>query len=457
MASQISGNKPMAFAFKKTAPKQPVLAATPSPLSAANLKDASIEAPRIDSILSIEGNQIVTSGPALNEAAPLVIPCERNDWRSEVRKRAMIESDNQSNSATTQDGAPNPIESVSKPAAADDELERKLAVTDAATAEAVRLVLADAAKAASGELPNANGDSVSTATSNVIPLSSQKRPVVDADARPASQDDYERIPVGEFGLAMLRGMGWRENDPKYKKGPAPSDPVVRPRGLGLGADPTVLAAISGPPGKQSKNSSNSSQSASQSQSQSSSAASSIPSLRVGTCVRVRTGAGTRHYGLSRSASDSSGTAVGRVVGLEEEAGRALVQVGDQTLTLSVLALDTISADEFARASRSSSPGRGRGRERDDGDGGGGRGRDEFLQPRPPASVSTSAHSRGKREKEKERDEERRHRHRKDGDGDCKPAERSSSSNRHSHKHHRDDDDDDADDDDKHRHRHHHKH
>ncbi|KAH8358843.1 hypothetical protein KR093_002788 [Drosophila rubida] len=68
-------------------------------------------------------------------------------------------------------------------------------------------------------------------------------PVLKADelpldgAKESSIDDYDSIPIQQFGLAMLRGMGWKDPPPK-KKGVAPVDdaPFMRPKGMGLGAD-----------------------------------------------------------------------------------------------------------------------------------------------------------------------------------------------------------------------------
>ncbi|KAI1301510.1 G-patch domain and KOW motifs-containing protein [Halotydeus destructor] len=56
-----------------------------------------------------------------------------------------------------------------------------------------------------------------------------------------TQDDYEKVPVEEFGLAMLRGMGWKPGEAvggKVKKLVAPLEVIIRPKGLGLGAGPS---------------------------------------------------------------------------------------------------------------------------------------------------------------------------------------------------------------------------
>jgi len=57
-------------------------------------------------------------------------------------------------------------------------------------------------------------------------------------AEQSSLDDYENVPVEKFGLAMLRGMGWKSDEGigGFKKQVIKTvDPVVRPKGLGLGA------------------------------------------------------------------------------------------------------------------------------------------------------------------------------------------------------------------------------
>lgn len=65
----------------------------------------------------------------------------------------------------------------------------------------------------------------------------------DVTKKESTTDDYENMPIGDFGLAMLRGMGW---DPKKgiglnEKVVVPTAPQVRPKGMGLGADKAVAA------------------------------------------------------------------------------------------------------------------------------------------------------------------------------------------------------------------------
>lgn len=50
------------------------------------------------------------------------------------------------------------------------------------------------------------------------------------------EEDYENVPVEQFGAALLRGMGWKENDTKSSRG---ADVLHRQRGvtLGIGSTP----------------------------------------------------------------------------------------------------------------------------------------------------------------------------------------------------------------------------
>ncbi|CAH1154225.1 unnamed protein product [Phaedon cochleariae] len=58
----------------------------------------------------------------------------------------------------------------------------------------------------------------------------------------ATLEDYENVPISDYGLAMLRGMGWKEGSGLGKTA-AKIMPVVapelRPKGLGLGASKLI--------------------------------------------------------------------------------------------------------------------------------------------------------------------------------------------------------------------------
>jgi hypothetical protein len=65
----------------------------------------------------------------------------------------------------------------------------------------------------------------------------------DVATRPdcASFEDYQRVPVSQFGTALLMGMGWKPGQGASKSGKGPVEaraPKARPALLGLGAKPT---------------------------------------------------------------------------------------------------------------------------------------------------------------------------------------------------------------------------
>lgn len=65
-----------------------------------------------------------------------------------------------------------------------------------------------------------------------LPLHPDELPL--EGAKESTLNDYEDIPVQDFGLALLRGMGWK--DDSSKKDASNKMPELRPKGMGLGAD-----------------------------------------------------------------------------------------------------------------------------------------------------------------------------------------------------------------------------
>ena len=57
----------------------------------------------------------------------------------------------------------------------------------------------------------------------------------------SSLEDYDNMPVNQFGLAVLRGMGWAPDKGIGKNAQIvqPVNPVLRPKGMGLGADKVI--------------------------------------------------------------------------------------------------------------------------------------------------------------------------------------------------------------------------
>ncbi|NWY22878.1 GPKOW protein, partial [Aphelocoma coerulescens] len=138
--------------------------------------------------------------------------------------------------------------------------------------------------------------------------------------QPTAQD-YEAVPVGQFGLAMLRGMGWSQGQGIGRTFPRVVTPLEhrpRPRGLGLGAE----AAPPGTPkpGEPSQG-----------------------GPAVGDPVRIEAGP---HRGVE-----------GKVEALDPETGRALVrlQLGGQVVAVNQHGLRPVSTGDPSQFPTESPP------------------------------------------------------------------------------------------------------
>ncbi|PWA31876.1 hypothetical protein CCH79_00006473, partial [Gambusia affinis] len=66
----------------------------------------------------------------------------------------------------------------------------------------------------------------------------------------STEADYESVPVEAYGLAMLKGMGWKKGEGigrTFKQDVKPIEHQLRPKGLGLGADRSAIKDLE--PGK----------------------------------------------------------------------------------------------------------------------------------------------------------------------------------------------------------------
>ncbi|XP_077432397.1 G-patch domain and KOW motifs-containing protein [Vanacampus margaritifer] len=73
---------------------------------------------------------------------------------------------------------------------------------------------------------------------------------VDLRPQPSTDEDYERVPVEGYGLAILKGMGWKKGEGigrTFKQDVKPYEYKPRVIGLGLGADRSAIKDLE--PGK----------------------------------------------------------------------------------------------------------------------------------------------------------------------------------------------------------------
>ncbi|XP_053611581.1 G-patch domain and KOW motifs-containing protein-like [Plodia interpunctella] len=144
------------------------------------------------------------------------------------------------------------------------------------------------------------------------------KPIMDGE-KESSLEDYEAVPIQDFGMAMLRGMGWQPNkdQSKYKQ------PQLRPKGLGLGADKVV--------------SENQKKKATKDNNQEE------LSIVKNSYVKITTGKYSRYYG--------------KVVSLDEDNGRVMVDIPikKETVSLSEFMMHPVNKSEFDKESKVINP------------------------------------------------------------------------------------------------------
>ncbi|XP_045484348.1 G-patch domain and KOW motifs-containing protein [Pieris rapae] len=168
-------------------------------------QDKPVVAEKKDYIECVEEKSIKVVGGEIEERAPLVIQMKPNTLITAERLKqiaAKVENFEDENPAIDNTQTKKPENETLEEMAARELLE-----------EARKIEVVDASKL-------------------VVPIPAQ--PVLEGK-KESTLDDYESIPIQDFGMAMLRGMGWTPGKElsKYKL------PQLRPKGLGLGADKVV--------------------------------------------------------------------------------------------------------------------------------------------------------------------------------------------------------------------------
>lgn len=189
--------------------------ANPCPPYYSSSKKDEDESEKIEMIECLEGQSIKIAGKEEDvPEAPLIIPMTANT--TPLEKVKQIREENRPQHKSKEDTAMDitPIDESLDQRAAREIMENLKASEDAAEA----------------------------ANNFTVPLTADD--VKLGGAKASTMDDYEDVPIEQFGLAMLRGMGWKDEEHKKKKKALEDDMIVcRPKGLGLGADKAMKAQV----------------------------------------------------------------------------------------------------------------------------------------------------------------------------------------------------------------------
>ncbi|XP_066436699.1 G-patch domain and KOW motifs-containing protein [Eleutherodactylus coqui] len=167
-------------------------------------------------VLGAEGKELLSTKP-VPEAKPLVIPLiQKNRWSQLSKERA-------ENGGSQE-------------------------ALDPVLSQAVQELIDESRKK---EQDDAEGDqsiSIPLLMQNRVPDGYEDGDKVNVSLRPESAQaaDYEVVPVEHYGMAMLRGMGWKEGEgigKTFKQDVKPLEQKLRPKGLGLGADRSAISDL----------------------------------------------------------------------------------------------------------------------------------------------------------------------------------------------------------------------
>ncbi|XP_048475912.1 G-patch domain and KOW motifs-containing protein [Rhincodon typus] len=155
---------------------------------------------------------------------------------------------------------------------------------------------------------------------------------INVELRPDSSTDadYEAVPVDAYGLAMLRGMGWKKGEGigrTFKQDVKPLEHQLRPKGLGLGADRSALQGLEAPVPKR--------------------------ALKPGEERKVEQPTGLAVGSLVQIEKAPHQDMYGKIEGLDPDNARVLVKlaVGGKVVTVSQYTVRFVEAEEYDKYSK----------------------------------------------------------------------------------------------------------
>ncbi|XP_056393633.1 G-patch domain and KOW motifs-containing protein isoform X2 [Hyla sarda] len=197
---------------------------------------------------------------------------------------------------------------------------------DPMLSQAVQELIAESRKKEQDDPDTDQTVSIPLLLQNKVPDGYEDGDRVNVTLRPesAAAADYEEVPVEHYGMAMLRGMGWKEGEgigKTFKQDVKPLEQKLRPKGLGLGADRSAISDLEPQkprrplkPGDKPEEESK--------------------GLGTGSNVLIQSGAHKELYG--------------KVEGLDADNCRAMVKlaIGGKIVTVSQFALRLVSSAEY---------------------------------------------------------------------------------------------------------------
>lgn len=222
--SQIMDNKKISFGFSKIVKKPQLIPAT-------NSTQKHVKANKIELIECVEEQTIKIAGYNYTSLSPSTIQYlyRFTSRKTDEVKETLLTIPLQSNNT--------PLEKVSRLKLGEETTRDENKANEGDLPKVVETLEQQAARELMEDLKQSSEDTESKTLT--VKLNADELPL--DGAKESSLDDYDRIPIQQFGLALLRGMGWKDEEQKAKKENKFGDDflVCRPKGLGLGAEKVV--------------------------------------------------------------------------------------------------------------------------------------------------------------------------------------------------------------------------
>ncbi|XP_020362288.1 G-patch domain and KOW motifs-containing protein [Oncorhynchus kisutch] len=201
-------------------------------------RDEDIDADERDYLTGVDGKELLSTRP-VEKPKELIIPLiQRNRWCSRQENKAGL---------VQGQGDGGRVKAKTQPPSQEQ---------DSVESQAVKEIIEESQR----QLDQwKNGDqadpnlTIPLLMQNQAPQGFEDGDHIKVDLRPESstEADYDSVPVEAYGLAMLKGMGWKAGEGigrTFKQDVKPIEHQLRPKGLGLGADRSSIRDLepSGP-------------------------------------------------------------------------------------------------------------------------------------------------------------------------------------------------------------------
>ncbi|XP_061626629.1 G-patch domain and KOW motifs-containing protein isoform X1 [Phyllopteryx taeniolatus] len=189
----------------------------------------------IDYLTGITRNELQSTKPSEGPSERVIPLILKNRWRVLDQEDQILGSGDKTHKSAQRNGD-----------ASGDKSPESSDKNDSVEAQAVKELIEDSRRKMEELQSEANLNlTIPLLAQNKVPDGFEDGAHLNVELRPqpSTEDDYEKVPVEGYGLAMLKGMGWKKGEGigrTFKQDVKPYEYKPRVIGLGLGADRSAI-------------------------------------------------------------------------------------------------------------------------------------------------------------------------------------------------------------------------